>query len=193
MLDKIILPQIEITRHRIEELKGVSEGDAHLAEALAELDVALEELNAAVEEMERNEERIEQISREMTLQRKEFQLFFNLIPYPLIYTTAAGIILDVNSAAEALFAVNHSWLVGKPLPSFIPVEGRREFRITLGHVITKGTLSKCKFNICPRVGHEVMVSARAATDYDNSGHAQRVGWTLEVIGPADPPNTAETA
>lgn len=182
MFEAIVLPQIEITRFHLNELKqraSAGETQTALNEALAELDDVLEELNATAEELKVMDNRITQIQAELENDRTRFSELYNFIPFPLLYTDREGLVVDANHACYTMLGIPEGSLGGKPMAAFVALEHRRHFRMKLSKVRAEDAMSDWSFKVQPRVGMTVLVRARVCARRDNAGRIHRLRWMLQ--------------
>ena len=103
-----------------------------------ELSAAMEELRVAEEDLRQQNEELAVARELIEIERHRYQELFDLAPDAYIITDEDALVGECNIAASTLFGVSREFLVAKPLPSFIDVEVRREFRAQVENVKRSG-------------------------------------------------------
>ncbi|HEY9747603.1 MAG TPA: PAS domain-containing protein, partial [Allocoleopsis sp.] len=91
-----------------------------LNESLEELRTALEELHVAEEELRQQNEELLKARELAELERQRYAELFESAPDGYLVTDAQGLIQEANQAAARLFNIERSYLIGKPLITFVP-------------------------------------------------------------------------
>ena len=102
--------------------------DTLLGGALEELDVALEELRVTEEEVRAQQAALNAGGRRSEAERERYQALFVLAPAAYLVTDPAGVIREANLRAVALLGIDHRFVKGKPLVSFVGADDRPRFR-----------------------------------------------------------------
>jgi PAS domain S-box-containing protein len=125
--------QLERVQHQTEKVfnsvRHVSEHyPEFLNESIEELQVALEELHVAEEEIQRQNEELIEAREAAELERQRYVELFESAPDGYLVTDLQGTIQTANQVAAVLLNIERSYLMGKPLVTFVPEVFRREFR-----------------------------------------------------------------
>jgi PAS domain-containing protein len=89
------------------------------------------ELAAGLEEIEALWEELRTRADELAGERQRYSEFFEYAPDAYLITDPHGVVSEANRAAAELLGVAARAIAGKPLVSFVPEEGRRDFRAYL--------------------------------------------------------------
>jgi PAS domain S-box-containing protein len=106
-----------------------------------DVDALREELGVAEEELRSQHDELVTARLAAELEREQYRQLFESAPVPYIITDPAGTIHAPNAAAASLLGVDSSRLVGKPLPVFIDVATRVDFRTELAKLVASGEAS----------------------------------------------------
>jgi PAS domain S-box-containing protein len=151
-----------------------------LDEALRELYFVLEELQASDTELQRQNQSLIDAQQQIEIERQRYRTLFELAPDGYLVTNHQGKIYHANLAAAALFAVNQSDLLNKPLLVFVEPSDRRHFQTRLANpedmhywemMITRG-----------HQDHRGVAIA-TATICGTQGQRTAILWSLRDIGP----------
>ncbi|WOD40051.1 PAS domain-containing protein [Nodosilinea sp. E11] len=96
--------------------------------ALDNLYLVLEELQAVDAELHQQNQRLSATRGEVDLERQRYRTLFELAPDGYLVTDSKGKIYHANRAAESLFALPQTGLVGKPLVVLIEQGDWPEFQ-----------------------------------------------------------------
>jgi len=106
----------ELLRRKLDD--GTTQAQGELAAGLQAIEALWEELRTC--------------SDELASERQRYTEFFEYAPDAYLVTDPQAIVREANRAAAELLAMPARALSGKPLVSFVPEEGRRDFR---AHVV----------------------------------------------------------
>ena len=99
-----------------------------LRETVALLTVSLEELKVAEEELVQQNEELVLTREAVESSTRHFHRLFDEVPLPYLVTDVVGMIRHANHAAAALLKRPADLLEGRPLLTFVPLDGRSAFR-----------------------------------------------------------------
>jgi PAS domain S-box-containing protein len=159
-----------------------------LDEALAELGVALEELRVTEDELRSQNDRLVGGAADAQDRLRQADDRFEWAPDAMFETTSNGVIQAANRAAGDLLGVRFDLLSGKPMATFVPLEDRQAFRLSLRKLVrAAGTVEDWTIRVSRRSGAPrlVDVSARAIV----RGGAGTVVWSLRPRKPTEPDTT----
>lgn len=159
---------------------GRGAGDDELADtllggALEELDVALEELRVTEEEVRTQQEALDAGGRANETERERYQALFVLAPAAYLVTDPAGLIREANLRAVALLGIDHRFVSGKPLVSFVAADDRMRFRDRLTRLAREET-GDWRATVQPRGRDPVPVTVSVAVGRDARGAVQELRW-----------------
>ena len=158
--------------------------DTLVDEALRELDVALEELRVTEEEIRAQQEALDTGGRRNEAERERYQALFVLAPAAYLVTDPAGLIREANLRAVALLGIDHRFVTGKPLVSFVGADDRSRFRDHLTR-LTREETGDWRATLHPRGREPVPVTISVAVGRDAQGTAQELRWLLWPPADAD--------
>ena len=161
---------------------GHSTGLAH-DEAEATLGTTIEELTVAGEEIRRQHEELIQTRDALERERHRYRELFELAPDLYLVTDLLGLIREANAAAIEMLNLQANFLVGKPLVTFIPEEGRPAFRSELAR-IREGDgrdRHRLRLRLRPRRGAVFHADASVAVILDWRGVASGLRWLIRDI------------
>ena len=149
--------------------------DTLLGGALEELDVALEELRVTEEEVPTRQEALDAGGRANETERERYQALFVLAPAAYLVTDPAGLIREANLRAVALLGIDHRFVSGKPLVSFVAADDRMRFRDRLTRLAREET-GDWRATVQPRGRDPVPVTVSVAVGRDARGAVQELRW-----------------
>jgi PAS domain S-box-containing protein len=152
------------------------------AEALAELQTLLEELRVSEEEIRVQNEELTGLRESVEADRQRWQDLFDQAPIAYLVTDPLGIVREVNRRALGLFRTQRSFLVGRPLVSY--VEERWPFRSRLRR-LAEGEAGEWTMRLRPRGGDPVEVLVLASPARDQHNLVAHLRWALYPV-PAVP-------
>ena len=148
-----------------------------LGAALEELDVALEELRVTEEEVRAQQEALDAGGRRNEAELERYQALFVLAPAAYLVTDPAGLIREANLRAVALLGIDHRFVTGKPLASFVAANDRARFRDRLLG-LARQDAGDWRATLHPRGGEPVPVTVSVAVGRDAEGRVQALRWLL---------------
>jgi PAS domain S-box-containing protein len=151
--------------------------------ALEELDVALEELRVTEEEVRAQQAALHAGGRRGEAERERYQALFVLAPAAYLVTDPAGVIREANLRAVALLGIDHRFVKGKPLVSFIGADDRVRFRDHITRLAREET-GEWRTTLHPRGRKPVPVTVSLAVGRDPRDNVQELRWLLWP--PAEP-------
>jgi PAS domain S-box-containing protein len=161
-------------------------------EALQELHTALEELRVTEEEMHAQADDLLGMQRELEYERQRYLELFNDAPEPYLTTDPDGLILEANRRAVQLFHKRDTFLLGKPIPSYVRVEDRSVVRDALTLVATHDSVCRVEFSITqPHSAATRRVTASLCRAQYAERPSVQIRWIL-CPSIADPPYALET-
>jgi PAS domain S-box-containing protein len=150
-----------------------------IVEAFEELYNVLDELEIAEEELRQKDEELAAASE--LGERHHYQNLFELAPDAYLVTNVQGAILEANRAAARLLNVPQEFLVGKPLPIFVPMEERRDFRTELNRLHQQYWASEWFVCLEPRGCEPIDAAVTVAIVQHLQGRAIALGWLVRDI------------
>ncbi len=177
--------QVDIVGERLQALSeraaASPDGSGLLAEAVEELSLALEELQVAGEELHEQNEQLILAEQELEAERRRYRELFEFAPDGYVVTDAEGVISAVNQAASMMFGHEAQYLVGKPLPVFVPPEEVRDFRRGLARLRKTGQARDWEVTIQPREGQRFPSRITTAVIHDAAGTVVGLRWLLRDV------------
>ena len=158
--------------------------DTLLGGALEELDVALEELRVTEEEVRAQQAALNAGGRRSEAERERYQALFVLAPAAYLVTDPAGVIREANLRAVALLGIDHRFVKGKPLVSFVGADDRPRFRDRITRLAREET-GDWRTTLHPRGREPVPVTVTVAVGRDPRGNVQELRWLLWPPADAD--------
>lgn len=155
--------------------------DPVLQESLEELRTTLEQLRVADEELRAETDELEATQSQLVAERLRYRDLFELAPDAELVTDRRGTIRAANVAAGQSLNVAAAYLIGKPLVTFIPLDGRPAFRSLFKRVADSGQRVDWEARVQPRAGEPIEVAFTAAPILDAQGHAEGFRWVLRDI------------
>ncbi len=157
-----------------------------LATALHDLYGVLEELRAAQEELLQQNQALLEAHQTIELERQRYQDLFNLAPQAYLVTDATGQIQEANHAAAMLLNRPPSYLIGKPLVLFIPVDSRPRFYTKLEVINRKFQPPKPEIEVWdtplhPHGGDPLEIAATLSITRLADGTVSSLRWLLRDI------------
>jgi len=159
-----------------------SSGHAQLVEEMiVDLQASLEELHVAYEELNAQNDSLTEAHHMIQKERQRYLDLFEFAPDSYIITDMRGKILEANRAATSLFGIEWSFLRGKPLPTYIAAESRRDFRLRLEMAAELGENQEWEVRIQPR--HRVPFDAAVTTALIRGADGEPLGlrWIIRDI------------
>ncbi len=170
---------------RAESLKasltdGVRENGS-VVETTHALELMSEELQVADEELrEQNEELLQSRSR-MELEKQRYRDLFDHAPDAYFVTDLFAVIDQANHAAARTLRMEESFLLGKPLTSFVASEDRKRFRAAVLDLAHADRSEELQVLIHPRHGPPFLAALTAGTMRDDHQRACGIRWLLRDI------------
>ena len=152
-----------------------------LSEVLEELQVSLEELRVSNEELSEQHEELITTREAVEAERQRYQDLFEFAPDSYLVTTAEGSIREANRAAAKLLNLSQSFLVGKPLITFISEAQRRDFRNLLTQLRQVDKIQEWEVSLLPRQSKPLTGSLTVAAVRDRNGQVTALRWLLRDI------------
>jgi PAS domain S-box-containing protein len=145
------------------------------------LQSAFEELQVAEDELRQQNEELISTRLSVETERQRYRDLFNSAPDGYIVTDQYGTIQEANRAAASLLHFSQSYLVNKPLPSYVAAKDRSEFRQRLAQ-LDEG-IEAVSWETClqARNGAEIDVLLRVGAVRDISGGVHALRWLLHDI------------
>jgi two-component system, OmpR family, sensor histidine kinase VicK len=109
---------------------------AHLANGTVAPADELESLHKALEELRVGWESLQAQSEQAVREREHYVELFRLAPDAYVVTDTAGIITELNAAAQQLLRFTPSNVMKRPLELFVAREHRNAFRTQLNAVLS---------------------------------------------------------
>ncbi|MGB6015933.1 MAG: diguanylate cyclase, partial [Nodosilinea sp.] len=138
--------------------------------ALDGLRLTLEELQVAHEELQVQQEALIEKNELAALSQQRYHDLFEFSPEGALVTDRDGLVLAVNQALALLIGVPQTWLVGKPITTFIDPDRRGRFRHWLQQVQQGAHTNRWNTELYrrDRVGLPVSISVRRCqAPYEN--------------------------
>ncbi len=149
--------------------------------ALAELDTSLEELRAAEEELHAQNQELLATRAALEAEHRRYHSLFEGAPDGYLVTTLDGTIQTANRAAGMLLNLSLQFLVGLPLPLFVPDDERRRFRDELSQLRQRGWRADWDVRLQPHQGTLVDVALAVTVERDHKGQPTALRWLLRDI------------
>ena len=148
--------------------------------AFQELSTALEELRVAEEELREQNETLVLSQLLIEEERARYRDLFEFAPDGYLVTDVRGTIREANRAAAELFGIEEHFLVGKPLPSYLDSDTRRDFKKKLEQLAVRDPLDGWEVRLRTRTQTEPVVLLKVGSIVKDG---QRVGlrWLLRDI------------
>ena len=166
------------------ELDGVTgngeNGGGSIKNAFQELSTALEELRVAEEELREQNETLVLSQLLVEEERARYRDLFEFAPDGYLVTDVRGTIREANRAAAELFGIEEYFLVGKPFPSYLDSDTRRDFKRKLEQLDARDPLDGWEVRLRTRTEQEPVVLLKVGSIVKDG---QRVGlrWLLRDI------------
>ena len=166
------------------ELDGVTgngeNGVGGIKNAFQELSTALEELRVAEEELREQNETLVLSQLLVEEERTRYRDLFEFAPDGYLVTDVRGTIREANRAAAELFGIEEYFLVGKPFPSYLDSDTRRDFKRKLEQLDARDPLDGWEVRLRTRTETEPVVLLKVGSIVKDG---QRVGlrWLLRDI------------
>ncbi len=142
-----------------------------------ELLLALEELNVAEEELRVQSETLAVTRSVLEEERQRYRELFKYAPDAYVVTDEHGKIYEANQAAERLFNLPVSFLLGKLLTVFVPIDDRAEFRSKLRQLYSGDWVQEWETRLQPRELGEI----NAALTVSVARNAEKAPVTLRWL------------
>lgn len=139
-------------------------------QVVEELQNALEELYVAEEEIKAQNEQLAIARNQIEAERQRYQDLFEFAPDGYLVTDPAGLIQEINHVGASLLNVSKSYLIGKPLASFIAQSDRPAFRCQLNRMQQLDRSPEWEIDICPRHVQPFAAAITIATVRDRQGN-----------------------
>ena len=165
----------------LDEVEGNGEnGAGSIKNAFQELSTALEELRVAEEELREQNETLVVSQLLIEEERTRYRDLFEFAPDGYLVTDVRGTIREANRAAAELFGIEEYFLVGKPLPSYLDSDTRRDFKKKLEQLDARDPLDGWEVRLRTRTQEEPVVLLKVGSIVKEG---QRVGlrWLLRDI------------
>ena len=172
--------QAHITGLEAELDRAADAQGGRVANAFQELSTALEELRVAEEELREQNEMLTLSRGLLEEERTRYRDLFEFAPDGYLVTDVRGTIQEANRAAAELFGIETHFLVGKPLPSYLDSDTRRDFRHKLAELDARDPLDGWEVRLRTRTQEEPVVLLKVGSIVKDG---RRVGlrWLLRDI------------
>jgi PAS domain S-box-containing protein len=165
-------------RRRLEELEA-SESATRIT--AVELQHALEELQVAEEELRQQNEELTATHLLVEQERSRYAMLFDLVPGAYVVTDAAGIILEINHTAAALFNRPSAILLGKPLLVFVAQADRQAFSTQLSRLKSQEWLQDWEIQLQPWRGQLLPAGITVAVKQYPPEQEPRLYWLIQDL------------
>ncbi|MEO6418620.1 MAG: ATP-binding protein [Polyangiaceae bacterium] len=160
---------------------GVRGENGAVSETAHALDLMSEELQVADEELrEQNEELLQSRSR-MELEKQRFRDLFDHAPDAYFVTDLFAAIDQANLAAARALHMDGSFLLGKPLTSFVAPNDRKRFRAAVLDLAHADCREEVQVQIHPRHGEPFVAAFTASTVRDDHRRASGIRWMMRDV------------
>lgn len=178
----------------IEERRNKRNGrQALFDEAIDELNAELEELQVANEELCIQNDALAHAANDLAAERLRYKHLFDRAPDAFITTDVYGNIREANDAACKLLNLKTNYLRRKPLISFIPEPGKKQFRQILIKLKDDQDSSVKDLQLMPRDTREpIYITATATPVVSDAAEIIDIHWVLKSAAKPAKPFTAET-
>jgi PAS domain S-box-containing protein len=147
-----------------------TENNPIIQEALQELDTAHEELRVAEEQLHAQVDAMQNVQTALVRERQRYRDLFEAAPEAYLVTDARGHVRDANRRAAALFNIDATFFIGKPLVLFVHPAHRTQLREVLNDSTLGTHIANYTWRIEPRRAHPPLWSSvsvsRAPSDED---------------------------
>jgi len=149
-------------------------------DCLRVLQNAVGHLEVAGEHLQQRDNDLRQARREMAATQRRLDALLALMEHAYLRTDETGIIVDANHAAARMLNLSPRFLSGRALVLFLAGE-RVEFLERLKQLADADEPATMTLRLRPRERHWLEVRARAATIFDEAGHAAGIQWLLTPL------------
>jgi PAS domain S-box-containing protein len=146
--------------------------------AFKELGVASEQLQVAAEALLQQSEEIATTRSQVEAERQRYKELFEFMPNPYLVTNPQGKIQEANRATATLLNVDQSYLMGKVLINFIPVQERGAFRSKLNQLHERDRVQEWTLRLQPRNGQLLDIAVSVSVDRDCEGKPVTLRWIV---------------
>ena len=171
---------LQVSREQVGALYERSAGSAE-REHHAQLLAALQDLSVAEEELRAQHEAIEEIQRELDVQRRRYRTLFEGAPDPYIVTDEHGIIEEANDAFARLLGVTPAHLIRRSLDAFVDAQMRRELGVRLMALPREGRLDRRALHLKAPDGRAIQVDATLSVFESPHDHRRSFCWVLRDV------------
>jgi len=164
--------------------------DTVVLEAFQELDSAHEELRVAEEHLQIQADAIVHAYDALDVERRRHVELFDGAPEAYFVTDFHGNVRQANRCASELLNIDGTFLVGKPLLSFVDSKDRQRFTELVSRAARQDRVLRCEIRMQPRhcarpLWVALSIAANVASDAQNSGLRWLVRPRLAERGVAD--------
>jgi PAS domain S-box-containing protein len=143
-----------------------------------EVALMLEELNVAEEEMRQQAEELVLTRDEVERERTRYVDLFEEAPDAYLVTDEAGVVREVNRAAERMLRLDRFQLRGKPLATLVDEGFKRAFRLMLD---LRGAPENLEFDTTLRPGNETPIEVSVRFRRAFNGRTPELRWLLRDV------------
>jgi PAS domain S-box-containing protein len=150
-------------------------------EAYESLGVAMEELSVVEEELRTQLDALAGSKNALEREQERYRDLFENAPDGYLVTDLNGVIRQANRAACTLLNLDWRLIVGKPLVTFVPEEGRTAFRAELHRLAHAPTAGSYELRLKPRRGAAFDAAITLAVERDALGRPAALRWALRDV------------
>jgi len=148
---------------------------------LSELQNSLEELHTAEAELRQQHDELILTQCLVATERQRYADLFEFAPDAYFVTNLYGIVQEANLAACRLLDMDHDFLIGKLLISFVPEDRRRSFRTLLNQLPTVHRVQEWEVSLGRIQGRSVDVALTVEIAQNPAGNPTMLRWLMRDI------------
>ncbi|HEX8860430.1 MAG TPA: PAS domain-containing protein, partial [Actinomycetes bacterium] len=145
---------------------------------VAEFDTIVEELRVTEEELRVLSEQMAATEQALYAEWERYRELFQANPAAHLLTDLVGVVQEANQQAVKLLGVDHRYLIGKPLATFVIAEQRRAVRNGLRGLLTSDGLQEWTIRLQPRSRTPVTVLATVGVARNHASQPKELHWLL---------------
>jgi PAS domain S-box-containing protein len=129
-----------------------------------DMQVTLHELRVHQIELEMQNEELRRMQNELDMSRKHFFDLYDLAPIGYCSVSRAGLVVQINRTASALFGVPREMMLKRSINLYILSADRDVFYLLSKHLFEFGGTQKCELRMLKQDGSDFWVSLTATTE-----------------------------
>lgn len=152
-----------------------------LITTLEELKLAIEELHVAEEELITQNEQLITAQQQAEVERQRYQALFEFAPDGYLVTDLHGGVQEANYASATLLNIEHKYLLGKPLVTYVVPSERSHFRTLLHQIQKTHRLQGWELGLQPRNADAITAAVTMETVRNSEGRTVALRWQMRDI------------